>query len=209
MLASRSHRQAFLALLLLAGGCAPQGGGGGAQPAAPPTSAVLPPDAVVGAGDPTRAAILNAAYAFASPANLAGRPAEAARAVANYEFLAVELPTGPRWREFAPTLAGELAAGRAELRGVLGIAPTAPPQAVIDSLYAASRALRAGDTAAAERILSAPIYTAGGAATLQRLAALPPVPRANVAASHAQAELLRMDQEGRERGPGGVGGRTR
>ena len=28
----------------------------------------LPPDAVVGAGDPTRSAILNAAYAFGTPA---------------------------------------------------------------------------------------------------------------------------------------------
>ncbi len=70
----------LLVVLLSLGGCA--------GPAVPIPSAVLPPDAVEGAGDPTRAAILNTAYAFGSPAGLAGRPDEAARAVANYEYLA-------------------------------------------------------------------------------------------------------------------------
>ncbi len=191
-----------LAILLMVG-CAP-GGAGGPEP----TYAVLPPDAVVGAADPTRSAILNTAYAFASPANLAGRPVDAARAVANFEYIAVELPTGPQWREFTPTLAGQLEAGRAELRNVVGIAPGAPPQAVIDSLYAASRALRAGDRVAAERILASPAFTAGGEATIQRLAALPPVPLVNVAASKAQAELIRKDQQGRENEGGRDGGRT-
>ena len=46
----------------------------------------LPPDAVVGAGDPTRSAILNTAYAFGTPASLAGRPAEAAVAGAQLDY---------------------------------------------------------------------------------------------------------------------------
>ncbi len=82
-------RGLLVALPLLVGSCA------GAGPPLP--SAVLPPDAVEGAGDPTRAAIINTAYAFNAPASLAGRPDEAARAVANYEHLVVEIPTGPRW----------------------------------------------------------------------------------------------------------------
>ena len=65
----------LLVALPLLGGCAGLGG--------PVPSAVLPPDAVEGAGDPTRAAILNTAYAFGNPASLVGRPDEAARAVAN------------------------------------------------------------------------------------------------------------------------------
>lgn len=178
-------------------------------PRTPVPVAVLPADAVVGAGDPTRAAIIGTSTAFATPGRLAGRPAEAARAVANYEYLTVELPNGPRWREFAGTLEGQLVEGRAELRSALGIAPGAPPQAVIESLYAASRALAAGDQPAAERLLSQPIYQGGGTATLQRLAALPPLPRANFAASSAASELNRMDTQGQYRGghgPGGGGG---
>lgn len=176
-------------------GCAPD-----ALPG-PQGGAVLPPDAVVGAGDPTRAAILNTAYAFASPANLAGRPAEAAQSVANFEYLTVAIPTDPRYREFSPLVAINLVDGRAELRQALGIAPSALPQAVIDALYAAARALRAGDMVAAERLLVPPNFTLGGAATLGRLAAMPAAPKANFAASLAQAEMTRVDQQGR--GPGG------
>jgi hypothetical protein len=174
--------------------------------------ATLPADAVVGAGDPTRAAIINTAYVFGNPASVAGQPDAAARAVANYEYLAVELPYGPRWRGFSPLVSTELAQGQAELRPAIGIAPDAPAQPVVEALYAASRALRAGDRAAAERILSQPIFPAGGVATLQRLAALPLLPRANAATSMAASEMDRQDRQQQDRGGGsgggGGGGRT-
>ena len=190
---------ASLFTLLVMAGCAPAG--------PPGPTATLPPDAVQGAGDPTRAAIIGAAYVFGSPGSVAGRPAEAARAVAQYEYLAVEIPTGARWVGFSPLVGTELVRGREEVRGAIGISPAAPPQAVIDALYTASRALRAGDGAAAERILAAPLFQPGGSATLQRLAALPLVPRANVATSLAASELDRQDrQDGRGRGGGGSGG---
>ena len=81
----------------------------GCVAAGPPVPSVtLPPDAVQGAGDPTRAAIIGTAYAFGNPASLAGRPAEAARAVAQYEYLTVEIPTGPRWIGFSPLVGLEL-----------------------------------------------------------------------------------------------------
>jgi len=208
MAALRSRSRALIlasTTLLGLAACAPTSTTS-APGAAQPVSATLPPDAVVGAGDPTRAAILNTAYAFASPANLTGRPADAAQAVANYEYLTVEIPNGPRWREFPQTIPQQLAAGRGELRNAVGIAPNAPPQAVIDSLYAASRAIRAGDRTAAERILSGPIFPTGGTATLQRLASLPPVPLANIATSNTQAALTQMDRQGRDQdGPGGGG----
>ncbi len=188
-------------LVLLLSGCTPPG---------PPLPSVsLPPDAVQGAGDPTRAAIINTAYVFGSPGSVAGQPAEAAQAVANYEYLAIELRTGPRWAGFSPLVSTEFAQGLPEVRGAIGIAPQAPPQAVIDALYAAARALRAGDTAAAERILSPPIFPAGGAATLQRLAALPLLPRANNATALAASEMNRLDREGERRGGGFFGGRRR
>lgn len=172
----------------------------------PPPSASLPFDSVQGAGDPTRAAILNTAYAFGTPTRLAGQPFQAARAAAEFEYLAVEIPYGPRWREFSPTLQTQFRDGRAELRSALGIAPSAPPQQVIDGLYAASRAISAGDQPAAERILGNPAFAAGGPATLQRLAALPNLPKVNFAATSTAAELDRMSRQGGRGGASGGGG---
>lgn len=174
----------------------------------PPPLVALPFDAVVGAGDPTRAAVFNTAFAFGTPASLVGKPDEAARAAANFEFLTIEIPYGARYRGLNAVLQPELEAGRVELRTVLGVRPDAPPQQVIDALYAAARALQAGDTAAADRILSSPVFTAGGTATLQRLAALPPMPKVATAAVHTQQELDRADRIDRFRGGGSTGGRT-
>lgn len=196
---TRALRHAGIALLAALAGCAqpgPQTGQGWVS---------LPPDATIGAGDPTRAAIINTAYVFGTPSSVAGRPADAARAVAELEYLATEIPTGPRWREFDPTVALALQQARHEERAALDIAPQAPPQAVIDALFAASRALRAGDTAAVRRILSPPVFP-NGALTLQRLASLPPLPIANQATSRTAAELDRMDRMGESGGPGGTGG---
>ena len=180
---------------------------GCAQMAQPPGGgwATLPGDAVAGAGDPTRAAILKTAAAFGNPTSLAGDPAGAARAVANYIYLAVEIPNGPRWRGWNPQAGMALMAGAPEVRAAFGIAQDAPNQPVIDLLYAASRALRNGDQAAAERALSPPVFPAGGPATLQRLAAFPLLPQANRATSFTAAELNRQDTQnmGRRGGNGG------
>ena len=127
----------------------------------------------------------------------------AARAAAQLEYLVVEIPTGARWRGFSPNVSLELAKARPELRAALGIDPAAPPQAVIDGLYAASRALDAGDRAAVERILVPPVFPAGPAATLQRLSALPPMPQANFATALAAREMSRLDDDGGRRSFGG------
>ncbi len=155
-LGSPLPRRRVIALpLVLLSACAP-------TPAPPSVS--LPPDAVQGAGDPTRAAIITTANVFAAPGGIAGQPALAARAAAQLEYLAVEIATGPRWVGFSPLVSLEFKKAQPGLRAALGIDPTAPPQAVIDSLYAASRALAAGDRAALERILAPPLYPAGAAA---------------------------------------------
>ena len=166
----------------------------------------LPADAVAGAGDPTRAAIINTAFVFGNPASIAGRPAEAARAVAQLEYLASEIPTGARWREFDPTVGIALRQARQEGRAALGINPEAQPQVVIDALFATSRALQAGDNAAVGRILAPPAFPNGGT-TLQRLTNLPPMPTANQATSRAAAELDRVGRIGGRNGGGGSGGR--
>ena len=191
-------RGVLVALPPLLGGCAASGG--------PIPSVELPPDSVEGMEDPTRAAILGAAYAFNYPPSLAGRPDEAARAVANYEYLTVEIPTGPRWWYFSPLVGLALRRGLADVRSAVGIAPEAPPQPVVDALYAASRALRAGDAEAARRHLSPPLFPAGGEATLTRLAALPPLPRAGFAAAFAARELHRLDRQDGFWGGGGFFG---
>jgi hypothetical protein len=124
------------------------------------------------------------------------------------EHLATEIPSGPRWVEFSPSIEAELVAARGELRTALGIAPDAPPQAVVDALYAASRALAAGDDAAAERALPPPAFRDGGRATLAHLASLPDLPLTGTATALTEREMVRVDQTSRfSGGGGGDGGR--
>ena len=199
----RSALRAAAAAALLAAGlgaCTP------GRNYSPTDNVSLPPDAVQGAGDPTRAAILNSAYAFGTPQSLAGRPAEAAVAAAQLDYLASEITYGPRWREFDPTVGLLLQKARGEVRNYLGVSQEAAPQVVIDSLYGASRALRSNDRTAALRIMAPPVYP-NAEGTLGRLAALPLLPTANQATTRAAQELDRMDRiGGQSRGGGGIGG---
>jgi hypothetical protein len=195
----RSPRLPILAAMLLMAACTP-------IPDRPPHGPVtMPADATPIARDPMRTAITEAAFAFQSSGNLAGRPADAARAVAQYEFITAELPYTPRWRDQGGgggVSGPALMAALPELRGTVGIAPNAPAQQVVDSLFAAARALRAGDRAAAERVLSTPHFTRGGAGTLQVLTELPAMPQVSTAVGRAAAELDRPS--GRDGGSGGV-----
>lgn len=173
------------ALLVLMAGCA-------AVPPPPPQPRVtLPSDAVQGAGDPVRAALTIGADAFAAPRRLAGQPALAAQAVADMEYLAAILPTDARFVNQSSTLGPQLTAARAEWRAALGIDPAAPVQGVINDLYAASRALSAGQPDAAAAALSGPAFTRGGPATLAVLANLPPLRLTNAAAVSASSLLIR------------------
>ena len=178
-----------LAVLLALGACGP-------QPSR--LSASLPADAVIGAGDPMRSAAANTAVAFSSPQQLAGRPAEAAQALAQMEYLAVQIPNDPRITNVSPTAGSQFAEARREWRGALGIPEDRPPQAVIDSLYAASRAIRAGQQDAAAAALPASVFPQGGATTMLRLASLPSLPLTNAAAVTASNTLQRSEtQRGR------------
>ena len=173
-----------LAALLALGACGPQ---------PPAVFASLPPDAVVGAGDPLRSAVANTSVAFGSPQGLAGRPAEAARAVAQMEYLAVEIPNNPRYPGISPTVGEQFTLARREWRTALGIPEAEPPQAVIESLYAASRALRAGQQDAAAAALPASVFPQGGQTAMLRLASLPSLPLTNQAAVAATDALRRTD----------------
>jgi hypothetical protein len=120
--------------------------------------------------------------------------------VANYEYLTVEIPTGPRWVGFSPLVGVELRRGLAEVRRAVGITPDAPPQLVVDALYAVIRALRAGDAETARRTFREPFFEAGGEATLTRLGNLPRLPQAAFATTLALNEMNRQDQNGGRRG---------
>lgn len=155
----------------------------------PVETASLPRDFVDGAGDPTRAAAISAGSAFSNPRHLAGQPSAAARAIAEMEYLAVELPSNPSVRNPNPTLQPEMQAARREWRGALGVAPNAPPQRVINGLLAASRAIQDGRQDALRNALSSDVFTAGAEGTVARLNALPPLPRTAQAASSAERSL--------------------
>ncbi len=177
-------RRALPAALLLLAACA----------VPPPPSPVTLPDSALpeGLGDPTRAAILGSAFAFAQPASIAGDAAAGATALGQVEFLAVEL-TGPRWIGFDPLVVPMLSEARAELRAALGFAPLLPPQGAIDALFGAAAALRRADREAALRALS-PLAPGAEATTLARLAALPPLPRTAQATARANRALMQRDR---------------
>ncbi|TCH98317.1 hypothetical protein EJV46_14140 [Roseococcus sp. SYP-B2431] len=164
-------------------------------PSLPYASASLPPNAVVGAADPLRSSVLSTASAFRSPGRLP--PPAAARAIAQMEFLAVELPGSPTLRFSPPTLGPQLDIARQEWRSVLGIPPTAPAQPVIDGLYTAAGALDTGRDDVALAALSRAPFQRGGPATLAILAALPPLPNTAAAAATGVQTLQEPSPSGR------------
>ncbi len=169
-------------------------------PVAPGPTASLPPGATQGAGDPLRGAVLTTAYIFNNQASLAN-PASAARAVANIEYLAVNLAQDPSLGRMSDG-GFQLAAARTELRGAIGITPDAPPQLVIDALYAAASALAAQDMAAAAAALPVAAFP-DSRASVVRLTALPSLPASAQAASAAQQLIRNQDvQRDREIGAG-------
>ncbi|WP_203073219.1 hypothetical protein [Falsiroseomonas ponticola] len=179
----------LLAATLMA--CAPPG----APPPVPPGSqAPVPLPPMTGAGDPMRATVTSAAYAFGAPGRLDGRPAEAARAVARLEWLATELPGDPAWNEAAPITAGLLRRGRDSVRDSIGIPRSLPADAVARSMIEAAEGLDRGDRQAGAAAL-APVAAGQGAALLARLDHLPPSREAGSATAIAYGELIRIGRD--------------
>lgn len=162
-----------------------------------PTPVVtLPFDPAMGFADPARQAIIHTAYAFAAPASMAGRPWEAAQAIQEAEFLAVELNFGPRWIEMSPLPKMAFQQARPEWRAAVGIDQAAAPQAVIDALTAVRYAYGAQNADAAAAALRPPLFAPGGPATIARLSALPPLPQTAWAAQMAQREMWIIQRQG-------------
>jgi hypothetical protein len=175
-------RLAPAALALLLAACTP--------PPYPPDTARLPPGSFGTNEDQDTAAINFGEYAWADTARLYGRPADGARAVASVDYLAGELTTSPRWDNIGADTKLQMLQARADVRRAAGIAPGAPSQLVVNALVAAYAALAAQDTRGALAALSAPVFTLGPQATLQRLGTLPAVQAANVATTKAEEEMF-------------------
>ncbi|MEO3472126.1 hypothetical protein AAFN86_09690 [Roseomonas sp. CAU 1739] len=135
------------------------------------------PDSVT--TDPIRRAGQEASNFFRRPE--ANKPAAAARAIADIEFLAANVPTDPVWRTASPTAITQLVQARNEGRAALNIPTSAPAQGVIDGLIAAAAALEANNRPGVAAALPRDIFRAGPEATVQRLSQPPRIRNAGPA----------------------------
>jgi hypothetical protein len=121
-------------------------------------------------------AIALASWALKDPANTAGHPGWAARALAAEDWLAGQTQLYGNFGSYSP--GGELswAQFRQQARAAIGVAPGAPSQQVVDRLLATADALDAGHADAAKAQLAAPIFSLGPDGTLRALGNLPPLP---------------------------------
>ncbi len=150
-----------------------------------------------GIGDPVRGAALNAPSLLSDTSAYRGRPAAAARAAVQLEVLAQAFLSDPSWSTQASGATQHaMRQGREELRRAIGIAPDAPPEAVIEALRAAAAALDSGSAGRAQAALSGPDFPLGGADSLRRLGNLPDLPRVTEAAGAANSEIRARDRSG-------------
>ncbi|MCB8880259.1 hypothetical protein ACELLULO517_08450 [Acidisoma cellulosilytica] len=152
-----------------------------------PSTAVLQPAALQTNGDVDVRAINLVAYGFGHYKELQGDPALSAETVAALDYLGGQLNTSPRWQIIPSLFRLQMLDGRNQVRGLLGISPDVPSQAVVDTMVGLEYAYRAGDQAAVDKLLAAPIFSLPPAETAQRLANLPYLPALNNAASHTAA----------------------
>lgn len=170
-------------------------------PQAAPASVLT--TAPAGSGGPVRSAAEATAAAFANQgAALAGRPAEAAVALARFEAIAAEVANRRAWPELSETLVIALRTAQQENRAAAGIAAAAPAAAVVQALGAAAARLRAQDRAGAAAALPPRLFEPGGAVSLDRLGALGPLPAAEQASAALLRDLRRLDLD---RGWAGAG----
>lgn len=159
------RRSAIFLALLAAAACAP------AEQATLPEG--LGPQGAV-SRDPAVAVGQEVVGFFRAPQ--ANQPAAAARAIAELEWLATNLPNNPRYQTASATGLNELSQARWEARTALGIPRGASAQGVINGLAGASRAIEANNQTALAAALPRATFPLGPQATVQRLAQPPSVP---------------------------------
>ncbi len=159
-------------------------------------TASLPAGGLQSGFDPDVTAANIAAWAFADSSRTYGRPLEGARAAAALEYMAGSFNTSPRWSNISAITKDQLVAGRQQLRTVLGTAPGATSQQILNGLTGAVTALSAGNREAAVQALNSPTFTRGGEQTLALLGNLPYMQVANVATQRAANQMFEDDQSG-------------
>lgn len=160
-----------------------------------------------GAADPVRGAIEAMAPAFADRARgLAGRPAAAAQAAAQLEYVTAIVPRDPRYGAIPESLRRDLVLARAELRDALGVDEDAVPERVVFALLSVASALRAGHAGRAAAALPSPMFRPGGERSVARLGELGPLPQVSIASANMVQALARLDATGGW--PGGRPGET-
>jgi hypothetical protein len=115
-------------------------------------------------------------WALKDPATTRGNPERAARAIAAEDWLAGQTMLTPDFGQYQPGNEVSWYELRSQARGAIGVAPGTPSQVVVNQLFAAADALKAGDPAAAAAQLQPPAFTLGGDGTLAALGNLPPLP---------------------------------
>lgn len=158
-------------------------------PPLPPTP-MLPPMVWGTYLDNDVGAINFAAWAFASPANTRGNPIEAARAIIAVEYLSGELVDNPRWVRVDSNVKFRLRQARDEVRRVVGIAPDAPPQVVVNALLTFVQDMQWGNQQAASAVLSEPLFSKGPQGTFDTLSNLPYIQQANLATARVAQQAL-------------------
>jgi hypothetical protein len=121
-------------------------------------------------------AIALAGWALKDPANTAGNPERAARAIAAEDWLAGQTTLSGNFGSYSPGTEPSWAELRRQARAAIGVAPNARSQDVVDRLLAVADALAAGQGDAAKAQLAAPVFSLGADATLRALSNLPPLP---------------------------------
>jgi hypothetical protein len=117
-----------------------------------------------------------ASWALKDPANTAGNPERAAAAIAAEDWLAGQDMLTGQFGNWAPINEVSWGVFRREVRASIGVSPNASSQVLVDHLFAAADALKAGQTDAAATQLADPIFTLGPQGTLAALANLPAMP---------------------------------
>jgi len=129
------------------------------------------------------------AYTLGHPSTTEGQPSHAALALAAVDFLAGDFWVDPRFVALPGLDKVRMMQGREEVRRLLGIAPGATSQQVVNGLVAASGGYNANDQAAVDQALPVSVFTLGPARTTEILSHLPYLVDANAAAQNANAAL--------------------
>jgi hypothetical protein len=153
-----------------------------------PDTATMPSGAPNTNGDIELRSLDIAAYDFAHP--IKGDPAQAAEAIAAVDYMGGKLNTSPRWVIMPSLYRAEMLQSRGIMRQFVGISPTAPSQAVVDTTVALAQAYRAQDQNAVQRLLASPIFTAPPNEVEARLDDVPLMPVVNAATQGADAHAF-------------------